>query len=333
MRVFVADLAEGDSLEQPMLVRDKQVRTNRNGNAYLMMDLMDRTGSVSARYWNVGEQEARAFEAGDFLDVRGKIQLFQGQLQLIVSNFHRCDPHTLELSDFIPTTPKDVNVLLSDLRASMAKVRDPRLQALAQAFLVDQALVQKLLRAPAGVRNHHAYLGGLLEHVVNLLKVYDRIADLYPELDPDVMRLGILLHDIGKIRVLQYERDFSYSDEGQLIGHLVLGVEILNAKLAEASELLGEPIPEELGNQLKHLIVSHHGSYEFGSPKLPMTPEAIALHHLDNLDAKVHNFNRAIQEDPNAESRWTTYDPKLDRKLFKGSRVRTAPKPKANGTP
>lgn len=324
MHVYVNDLAEGDSVDQPMLVREKQIRSNRNGNAYLQLELMDRTAAISARYWNVGDHESKSFETGDFLLIRGKVQVFQGQLQLIVNTFRKVDPSQLDLAEFVPSTPKDVNILLTDLRSMLGKVKHPHLRTLVQTFLADDVFMRRLARAPAGVRHHHAYVGGLLEHVVNLLKVFDRIADLYPELDPDLMRLGIFLHDVGKLRELQYERDFSYSDEGQLLGHLVLGVEMLTEKLSETAGLLGEPVPTQLVDHLKHLIVSHHGTYEYGSPRLPMTPEAVALHHLDNLDAKVHAFARTIKDDVGGDPRWTAYDPKQGRRLFKAG-VPTAP--------
>lgn len=319
MHTFVCELTDGDTIDQTLLVRDKQLRTNRNGNLYLLLDLMDRTGSISARYWNATEGDGRAFDTGDFVHLRGKVQMFQGQLQVIVNGFEKRDPTNINVAEFIPTSNKDVDGLLSELRQQLAKVRNLHLRAIVQAFLMDENLMQRLMRAPAGVRHHHAYIGGLLEHIVNLLKTFDRISDLFPELDPDLMRVGIFLHDIGKVRELQYDRDFSYSDEGQLLGHLVVGVEMLSGKIAVARDLLGEAVPTDLELQLKHLIVSHHGTLEFGSPRLPMTVEAIALHHLDNLDAKVHNFSQMIRDDPNLESRWTAYDPKMDRRLFKGA--------------
>jgi 3'-5' exoribonuclease len=157
-----------------------------------------------------------------------------------------------------------------------------------------------------------------MEHVVNLLVTADRILDLYPAVDRDLLLAGIFLHDLGKVHELSYGHGFRYTDEGQLLGHLVIGVEMLTEKSRQTVELTGEPFPQELLLRLKHMIVSHHGAYEFGSPKLPMTPEAIALHHLDNLDAKVHNFNQQIVDDPNPDSAWTSYDPILGRKLFKG---------------
>src|SRR5438445_1483917 len=184
---------------------------------------------------------------------------------------------------------------------------------------MDEACVADCCQVPAGIRNHHAYLGGLLEHVVQLLSVADKVLPLYPELDRDLLLTGIFLHDVGKVRELTYTRVFAYTDEGQLIGHLVIGVEMLNEKAAKVPDLTGDPFPPELLLRLKHLILSHHGSYEFGSPKLPMTPEAIFLTCLDNLDAKIHSFTRDIREDRNQTSAWTPYSQSLQRRLFKGS--------------
>jgi len=173
--------------------------------------------------------------------------------------------------------------------------------------------------APGGIKNHHAYQGGLLEHVVALLNIADRILDLYPEIDRDLLVTGIFLHDIGKVDELSYDRAFAYTDEGQLVGHLVMGVEMLRDKVDRTEKLTGESFPPELLLRLKHMIVSHHGSYEFGSPKLPMTLEAVALHYLDNLDAKIHAFSREIRDDPSRDSNWTPFQQNLGRRLYKGS--------------
>jgi 3'-5' exoribonuclease len=202
----------------------------------------------------------------------------------------------------------------------LRKMRDPHLLNLAECFLVDDDFMRKFSRAPAGVKNHHAYLGGLIEHVVNLMELVARVAPLYPALNADLLLMGAFLHDAGKIDELVYERDFAYTDEGQLLGHVVMAVSMLDKKLRETERLAGEPVPEELVLRLKHMIVSHHGQYEFGSPKLPMTLEAVALHHLDNLDAKLHSFEQLIRDDPNVESGWTNFHHSLGRKLFKGGR-------------
>lgn len=318
-RRFVQQLADGDSIEEVFLVSDKQLRANRNGNLYLQVDLRDRTGSINARLWNAGEHLFRSFETGDFVLIKGKVQLFQGALQMILSHLERTETEKVELADFLPHTEHDVSKLLERLRTTLRKLGNPHLRALAECFLMDEDFMHGFCQAPAGIRNHHAFIGGLLEHVVTLLDAAERLAPLYPELDRDLLLSGVFLHDIGKVRELSYDRTFSYTDEGQLVGHLVIGVEMLNEKVSQAAELTGESFPTELLLRLKHLILSHHGTYEFGSPKLPMTPEAIALHHLDNFDAKVHSFTRDIREDRNAASAWTPFNQALQRRLFKGS--------------
>ncbi len=320
MRRFVKHLADGEAIEEVFLVTDKQLRANRNGNLYLQVDLADRTGTINARQWNAGEPVFRSFDVGDFLQVRGKVQMFQGTLQIILNGVERVQPEKvgLDLGDFLPHTPHDVDELLRRLRGILMKLTNPHLRALVECFLMDADFVRDFCHAPAGIRNHHAYLGGLLEHVVTLLDGAERLLPLYPHLDRDLVLMGVFLHDIGKVRELTYGRSFGYSDEGQLIGHLVIGVEMLNEQAAKVPDLTGEPFPHELLLRLKHMVVSHHGTYEFGSPKLPMTPEAIALHYLDNFDAKVHSFTRDIREDKNSLSAWTPFNPQTQRKLFKG---------------
>lgn len=317
-RRYIKQLTDGENIEEVFLVVEKQLRANRNGNLYLQMELRDRTGAIGARLWNAGEAIVRSFEEGDFLLVKGKVQLFQGALQMILNHIDRIPAEKAELVDFLPHTEQDVSKLLERLRALLMKAGNPHLRALAECFLMDQELMNRFCRAPAGIRNHHAYVGGLLEHVVTLMEAGDRIAPLYPELDRDLLVMGIFLHDIGKVHELTFDRSFGYSDEGQLIGHLIIGVEMLNERVQQAPDLTGEPFPRELLLRLKHMILSHHGTYEFGSPKLPMTPEAIALHHLDNFDAKVHSFTRDIRQDSNAGSAWTPFNQALQRRLYKG---------------
>lgn len=323
-RRSVQQLSDGDSFDEVFMVVDKQLRANRQGNLFLQVELRDRTGCISARMWNATETQFKSFEAGEFLRVKGKVQLFQGSLQVIFSSFERVPRDAVSMVDFLPQTEKDVGRLFERLR-TLLRPEHPALRALVECFFIDETLMQGFSRAPAGIRNHHAYLGGLLEHVVNMLEVADRILPLYPDLDRDVLLVGIFLHDIGKVRELSYERVFGYSDEGQLLGHLAIGVEILHEKIAKVPELTGEPFPSELTLRLKHMILSHHGSYDFGSPRLPMTPEAIALHHIDNLDAKVHTFVREIRDDRGGASAWTPYNHSTGRRLFKGLKEGSQP--------
>jgi 3'-5' exoribonuclease len=318
-RRFVNQLVNGETVEESFQVADKQLRANRQGNLYLQLQLRDKTGGIGARLWNASEALARTFEGGDYLFVRGKTQIFQGALQVILSHIEVVDPSRIEPDDFLPQSAQNVGRLLARLREILLTISEPHLRALAECFLIDEEFVRKFSTAPAGIKNHHAYHAGLLEHVVTLLTIAERIAELYPDLDRDLLIAGIFLHDIGKVDELSYDRTFAYTDEGQLVGHLVMGVEMLRDKVERTADLTGEPFPAELLLRLKHMIVSHHGAYEFGSPKLPMTLEAVALHYLDNLDAKLHAFTREIRDDPCRESSWTPFQQNLGRRLFKGS--------------
>jgi 3'-5' exoribonuclease len=318
-RRYVNQLSHGDSVDESYLVADKQLRANRQGNLYLQLELRDKTGSVGARLWNATEELARSFEPGDYLRIRGKTQIFQGSLQIILTHIDVLDPHRVEAEDFLPQSSQNVAKLMARLREVLLGMSNPNLRALVECFLIDDEFVRKFTSAPAGIKNHHAYQGGLLEHVVAMLNVADRIMDLYPEIDRDLLLTGIFLHDIGKVDELSYDRAFAYTDQGQLVGHLVMGVEMLRDKVERTQELTGEPFPPELLLRLKHMIVSHHGAYEFGSPKLPMTLEAVALHYLDNLDAKIHTFSREIRDDPSRDSTWTPFQQSLGRRLYKGT--------------
>lgn len=320
-RRYVNQLSHGDSVDETFLVADKQLRANRQGNLYLQVELRDKTGSVGARLWNATEELARGFEPGDFLRVRGKTQIFQGSLQIIMTHLDVLDSSRVEADDFLPQSSQNIGRLYARMREILLGMHNPHLRALVECFLIDEEFVTKFTAAPAGIKNHHAYQGGLLEHVVNLLNVADRIIDLYPDVDRDLLLTGIFLHDVGKINELSYDRAFAYTDEGQLVGHLVMGVELLRDKVERTADLTGEEFPHELLLRLKHMIVSHHGTHEFGSPKLPMTLEAVALHYLDNLDAKLHSFGREIRDDPSKESAWTPYQQSLGRRLFKGSPI------------
>jgi len=317
-RRFISQLGEHESIDEVFLAADKQLRTNRNGNLYLQIRLADRTGSLTAMFWNANEQLYASFDNGDFLRVRGTTQFYNGSLQLIVSQLETEDLNKVDESDFLTLKAADVDRLSLRLGELLRSIQDIHLRNLAECFLVDEAFMARLTTAPAGVKKHHAYRGGLIEHIVSLMEVANAVAPCYRDLDRDLLLIGCFLHDIGKIDELTYERDLAYSDAGQLIGHVVLAVSQLDEKLREVERFCGEPIPEELIIVLKHLIVSHHGQYEFGSPRLPMTLEAIALHFLDNLDAKMHAVGQLVREDANTDSNWTPFQADFQRKFFKG---------------
>ena len=317
-RRFVNQLGQQEAVNEIFLAGEKQLRPNRNGNLYLQIELSDRTGTISARMWNASEAIYRSFENGDYVRVEGSAQLFQGAMQLIATRIGRVDAKEIVEDDFTSLSAVKVDKLLVRLGELLRGMGNTHLRNLAECVLVDEELMAKLIRAPAGVKNHHAYRGGLLEHVVSLMEVVDRVAPCYPEIDRDLLLTGALLHDLGKVDELRYERELAYSDEGQLVGHLVMAVSMLERKIRQAEELSGEAFPAETALRLKHMIVSHHGEYEYGSPKLPMTVEAVALCCLDNLDAKVYCFQQQMRDDPNVDSAWTNFNASLGRKLFKG---------------
>jgi 3'-5' exoribonuclease len=319
MRRFVNELRDGDLVDEVYLMADKQLRANRNADLYLLAQLRDRTGQVSALLWNAGEDAVAHVQAGDYVRVRGKAQLYQGNLQIILNRIDPVGSGGLDPADFLPQASRETAQFFERLKGYLQELRNPDLRGLAECFLDDSEIREGLLKCPAGVRLHHAYLGGLLEHVLNLTEAARRLADLYPRVDFELVQVGILIHDIGKLRELSYDTTFSYTDEGQLIGHLVIGVEMLNEQIVRFEDRSGREFPRELALRLKHMLLSHHGTYEYGSPKLPMTPEAIALHHLDNLDAKTNEFLSLIDSDPNSESSWTPFHTNMQRKIFKGS--------------
>jgi 3'-5' exoribonuclease len=318
-RRYVNEFGHQETIDQVFVASDKQLRPNRNGNLYLQIDLADRSGSIAARMWNASDAVYKSFDNGDYVRVEGNSQLFQGAVQPIVTRLTKVDASEVNADDFLPLRAVEVDKLVLRLGEILRNLTDPSLQTLAECFLMDEEFMGKFTRAPAGIKNHHAYQGGLLVHVVNLMDVVLRVSPCYPQVDRNLLLMGAFLHDLGKIDELRYERDLSYSDEGQLIGHLVMAIGMLEKKIAEAEKLSGEPIPEETALRLKHMIVSHHGEYGYGSPKLPMTLEAIALCCLDNLDAKVNSFQQLLRDDPNVDSPWTSFHPNLERKLFKGA--------------
>ena len=318
-RRFVKEYGHQDPVSEVFIASDKQLRPNRAGNLYLQLTLADRTGSICARMWNASEAIYKSFSNGDYVRVEGTAQLFQGVMQVIATRVSKFEPSEVNEDDFATIPNVEIDRLVGRLSEILRGMADPHLQTLAECFLMDEALMAKFTTAPAGVKLHHAYQGGLLEHVVKLMEIALKVSPCYPQINRDMLLLGALVHDIGKIDELGYDREMVYTDEGQLLGHLAIGVGILDAKIAEAEKLAGEPIPKETVLRLKHMILSHHGEYEHGSPKLPMTLEALALHYLDILDAKVNSFDRLMRDDPNVDSPWTHYHANIQRKLFKGN--------------
>lgn len=278
----VADLAsrENQSITGYFAAGSKQVRTKKDGARYLAVTLCDRSGSIESRVWDA--DGAGDFEPGDVVKIRGQVCRYNEKLQINIDKIRRAAANEYELSDFVPQTERNIDEMWAELEGWVAGFADPHLKALLEAFLNDAEIAAALRAAPAAKGLHHAWIGGLLEHVLSLLSISDLAAKHYPDVNRELLLTGVVLHDIGKLRELRWGTSFDYTLEGQLLGHITIGLGMIQAKIAAIPDF-----PPAKRVLVEHLVLSHHGKYEFGSPKLPMTPEAILLHYLDDLDAKM----------------------------------------------
>lgn len=312
----ISDIRSGSVVDQVFLVPKSEIRTTKTGSLYITAQLADKSGMIAARLWNAANAQAETFAKNEILRIKGRVETYQKNLQLIIESFAAVEASTVDMQNLLPSTEKDVDGLMDELKKRLLATEDKNLAQLYNLFFDDDDFCQMLRSAPAAVKNHHAHLGGLLEHIVSLLGLAASVLPHYSVIDKDLLFAGIFFHDIGKTKELSYTKGFKYTDEGQLVGHLITGINMVNAKAALIADF-----PGNLLNMLTHLILSHHGAYEWGSPKLPMTAEAIALHYLDNFDAKIYAFDRAVKDDKNIDSNWTEYNRMFDRRLFKGSGV------------
>ena len=319
---YVRDLAPNQVITSTFLVFTKIIRQKKSGEPYLSMLLGDRTGEVDAKMWdNVGEV-IDTFERDDFVKVKGLLQIFQNRPQLTIHKMMRLSDSDVDLADYFPCSERNGDEMFAELRGVVAGIQNPHLRQLLDAFLDDERIARPYRIAPAAKTVHHAYLGGLIEHVLSLCHLCRATAGHYSNIDLDLLLAGAILHDVGKISELTYERTFGYSTDGQLLGHIFIGLRMLNDKLAQIPSF-----PPKLRILLEHMILSHHGELEFGSPKVPVFPEALLLHHLDNLDSKMACMRSAVAKDRNVEGCWTTYNAALDRNVLKKERYMEAAQP------
>lgn len=308
---FVRDLAADQTITGFFLVREKEIRSTAAGKTYLRMELGDRTGTVEVRMWDQFEVPAKDVNRDDFVKVQARVEVYRNRPQLVIQQLRLARPEEINLSDFLPHTPYDVEELYKQLLSYAEGMKNPWLKKLATKILNDPAIIPRYKRAPAAKVMHHAYLGGLLEHVVGLCGLAKLIAGHYPELDVDLLLTAAMFHDVGKLDELCYERAVSYTTEGQLLGHIVQELETVSHAMDEI-----EDFPEKLKVVVKHLLISHHGQYEFGSPKLPMIREALAFHYLDDLDSKMAAVRAALATD-SGEEEWSAFSGALGRKFLR----------------
>ena len=306
---------ENKVITSSFVVVSKQVKPKKTGEPYLALTLGDRTGQIEAKMWDNVEDAIDAFEQEDFIKVKGLLNKYKNRFQITIHKIRKLIESEVDFADYLPKTTKDIGELWQTLAGFVAGFQNAHLKALVEAFMADPEIAEAYRNAPAAKSLHHACIGGLLEHVVALFRSCDLMCRNYPQINRDLLLAGAFLHDIGKIHELTYNRSFSYTTRGQLLGHMIIELEMLQGKLAQVPGF-----PEELKVLVEHLIISHHGEYEFGSPKLPMFPEALMLHYLDDLDSKMEAMRAQFEREAGVEGAWTGYNPSLGRPLLNTAR-------------
>lgn len=311
--VYVDQIQERQNIESVFLVREKHLAMARNGKPYMTLKLMDCTGEVEGRVWDRVDEFSALFMKDDFIQVRGKASVYMGKLQLVVQDLKRLEEEAVELADFLPVSQRPLAEMRQELDALLASLTNPHIEALLRAFFDDPEFYARYSRAPAAKGMHHVYLGGLLEHSLAVSALACDVAARYPQINRDLLLSGTLLHDLGKVAELSYQRSFGYTDEGKLIGHIMIGVQMIEDRVRTLPDF-----PAELAMMVKHLLLSHHGQYEFGSPKRPKFLEAVVLNFIDDLDSKINGVLAHIAKEPNREGNWTSYHRLYDRYFYAG---------------
>jgi 3'-5' exoribonuclease len=308
---FVSDLVAEQTITSYFLVNEKEIRNSRAGKAYLRLDLGDRSGTIEAVMWDQFEASAKDIGRGDVVKVNARVESYRNKLQLTLQQLRLAKPEEVELADYFPHTKEDVGKMWAQLLEYANSIENPWLKKLVNAVITNPAIAVPYKRAPAAKVMHHAYLGGLLEHVIGLCGLAKQVAAHYPELNADLLLTVAILHDVGKLDELCYDRAIGYTTEGQLLGHIVMELETVS-KAMDAIE----GFPANLKTVVQHLLISHHGQYEFGSPKLPMIREAMVFHYLDDMDSKMAAVRAALATE-SGDDEWSAYSAALGRKFLK----------------
>lgn len=332
-RKYIKDLRRGETVSDVFLVESVNFKQARNGSHFLQLVLRDFTGSVRALRWESNHEEYRQLERNPFLLATGRVEEYQGNKQIILDEINSlsADDAKVNPEEFLPRTRHSIPDMTTELRDIIASIPHTEVRMLVETVLARPGLWERFQQAPAGKVMHHAYIGGLLEHVLSMAKLAERVLDHYPWLDRSMLLAGVMLHDIGKTEELTYDTGFGYSDEGQLIGHIV----IANSWIDEAARELGDRVSVDVVREIKHIVLSHHGKLEFGSPRVPATAEALALHYLDNLDAKLAGYLDAfgVAQPSQSVDRWGDYNVMLGTRLYFPERLDRAVDGEIDPTP
>jgi 3'-5' exoribonuclease len=324
---FVTDLNSEQNITTFFLVHEKEIRSTREGKQYLRLELGDRSGTIEARMWDQFEVAVKDIGRDDFVKVQARVEIYRNKPQLSLQNLRLAKPEEIDLADFLPQTKGDVAKLYAQLLEYAASIGNPWLKKLVTSIISDPAIATRYKRAPAAKVMHHAYLGGLLEHVISLCGLSKQAAAHYPELDADLLLTAAILHDVGKLDELCYERAINYTVEGQLLGHIVMELESVSKSMDAI-----EGFPANLKTVVQHILISHHGQYDFGSPKLPMIREALVFHYLDDLDSKLAAARAALAVD-SGEPEWSAYSGALGRKFLRLDQFLKSTSAKAENVP
>ncbi|MDB5292839.1 MAG: yhaM [Phycisphaerales bacterium] len=317
-RLYLRDCAPGDAVEDVYVLTGKQLSATSTGKHFIKAFISDRTMQVTARMWNATRELFNALPDGGFCRVRGRVENYQGNLQFIIEQTWPAQEGSFEIGDLLPHTTKDIQKMCAKLAEMLGSIQNRHLAALVQAYMDDEKLMTDFCRAPAAMSMHHAFLGGLLEHTLNAVEVADAVVKFYPGLNRDLVIAGIFLHDIAKTWELSYECAFGYTDGGQLVGHIVKSAMWVEHKAKEAEAVLGEKIPQQLIDVIQHIILSHHGVPEFGAARVPSTPEALAVHIIENMDAKLMMSLSATRgENVSGDGNWTEYMKAFNGRLYR----------------
>lgn len=309
---FIGNLEPNDVVTAQFLVLSKEIRQKKTGEPYLSLHLSDRTGELEAKMWDNVAEVMHTFERDDFVKVKGLLQIYQSRGQFTIHKLRRLEEHEVDLGDYFPCSDRNPDEMFSELQGIIAGLGNTHLRALLTAIFDDTRLRDLYKMAPAAKSIHHACRGGLLEHVLSLCALARLTAAHYKNIDLDLLLAGVILHDIGKVEELSYRRSFGYSAEGQLLGHIVIGLKLVGTRLEALPDF-----PPKLRSLLEHMIISHHGELEFGSPKVPIFAEALLLHHLDNMDSKMDALKSALKRDQYTDSEFTGWIAPLERILLR----------------
>jgi len=312
--LFVTDIEAGNKINGMFLVTEKNLAVSQKGAPYLNLRLRDKTGEIDGRVWENAIQFNKSFQKGDVIALRSRAVSYRNVMQLSISHIEKVDDSAIEPVDYSPASSFNTDDMFEKLMVFVEGIKSPPLQELLNAIFHDEQILTAFKQAPAAKGLHHCYIGGLLEHTLSVTQLLDMAAQHYRNVNRDLLITGGILHDIGKIYELSFAKMIDYTDKGRLVGHIVIGVELVDQKIATLNDF-----PEQLALELRHILLSHHGVLEFGSPKRPKTLEAQIVNMIDDLDAKVNAFQGFIDSSSNDESHWTPYHRLFERFIYKGS--------------